>query len=98
MSEWDAAARNNPGLKAPLLPSDASRKQKPRGGRGFEGPPTSSSITSDEVIHGQAKGLKLIYEAQTEEEWANQLAEERERDILSTSQNVRKVRTVFFHI
>lgn len=72
----------------------ASNQRQGGGGGGCSGCGGGevSSYAADEIMHGEGNGLKLVYAAHTEEEWENQLAEERERDIIATTQNVQKVR------
>mmetsp|Transcript_75670 Transcript_75670/g.152049 ORF Transcript_75670/g.152049 Transcript_75670/m.152049 type:complete len:192 (-) Transcript_75670:193-768(-) len=110
MSEWDTAHHqaasdrksHSGSLRTPLLPDEPSSSSGSRQGGNITKANQSrvdahflSSVTSDEISHGEGKGLKLMYAAHTEEEWETQLAEERERDIISTAQNVQQVNEIF---
>ena len=97
-------------LKQPLLGGDQGAQNPrppanggliaPRGGRGgarrtADMTQEAPSVVTNEILHGEGKGLKLMYSANTEEEFASHMAEERERDILRTATNVRLVNEVF---
>jgi hypothetical protein len=53
------------------------------------------SNVSDEIFYGSGRGLKLVYNAKTEEDFQRSLLEERERDIVQTTESIRKVNEVF---
>ena len=90
MSGWDAAAET--------MGPPSRRGQRERGG-GLNQPlldgEPKASIANDEITHGSGKGLTLLYEATTEEDHERIMAEEREREIERTHEQVVLVNEVF---
>ena len=106
MNAWDSAASSasSKSLRQPLI--DENNRDRPSSRRdrsarpltvGDCGPPAASNIY-EEIMHGEGAGLKLIYSAQTEDDFERAMAEERERDILATTENIKKVNQVFSEV
>mmetsp|Transcript_48473 Transcript_48473/g.62208 ORF Transcript_48473/g.62208 Transcript_48473/m.62208 type:complete len:178 (-) Transcript_48473:258-791(-) len=95
---WDSAAAaidnsahtKKNSLNAPLLPNDELVTPSDDSQKG-----SVSSIISDEIFYGNGKGLKLVYNVKNEEDFERELAEEREREIIQTTESLRKVHEVF---
>lgn len=97
--------RMNNGLSAPLLPQEQEyqNNNKPYVNnntsnnaqvRDQQAESVGSNV-SDEIFYGNGKGLKLSKNYKTEEDFQRSLLEERERDIIQTTESIRKVNEVF---